>query len=36
MNYIKNYGEDDTDFKGVLGDIVSSFDDEMLDAEADN
>lgn len=36
MNYIKSHGQDDTDFKGVLGDIVSSFDDEMLDAQADN
>lgn len=31
MNYIKNEQEETKDFEGVLGEIVNSFDDEVLD-----
>jgi dnd system-associated protein 4 len=35
MNYIKNKREESEDFEGVLGDIVNSFDDEVLNTEED-
>lgn len=33
MNYIKNTEEDGNEYRGVLGDIVDSFDNEMLNKQ---